>query len=67
LAIGTLHGTETFEEVLVGVGRMELDELHRARPAEMFGELASKVCLPGARRAVEDYLFALPQQVGLLL
>ena len=67
LAIVTLHGTKTLEEVLVAVGRVELDELHRARPAEVFGELPSKVCLPGARWTVENQLLALPQQVGLFL
>ena len=57
-------GPEALEEVLVGVGGVELDELDRAVLGEVAGQLAGQVGLAGAGRAVEDDLLALPEQVG---
>ena len=51
------------EEVLVGVGRVELDELDRAVFGQVAGQLARQVGLAGSRRPVEDDLLLFPEQV----
>ena len=55
---------EALEEVLVGVGRVELDELDRAVVGQVAGQLAGEVGLAGPGRPVQDDLLALPEQVG---
>jgi hypothetical protein len=55
---------EAFEEVLVGVGRVELDQLDRAVVGQVAGQFAGEVSLAGPGRPVQDDLLALPEQVG---
>ncbi|KMS68265.1 hypothetical protein ACM01_39580 [Streptomyces viridochromogenes] len=55
--LGILHGPEPLEEVLVGVRRVELHDLHLLRTAaEVLGQLHRQVGLPSARWAVEHQL-----------
>jgi len=60
----TWFGPEAFEEVLVGVGRVELDELNRAVVGQVTGQFAGEVSLAGPGRPIEDDLLALPEQIG---
>lgn len=62
----TAHRTEALEEVLVGVGRVELHQLHPVGARQMPGQGAGQICLPGTGRPVEHQLPLLLELLGRL-
>ena len=58
------RGAETLHEVLVGVGRVELDQPHPIRrPGEAFGQLPRDIGLAGPGRPLKDYLALVLEQL----
>ena len=56
--------TETTHKVLIGIGRVELNEGYTIlRPREMLGEFLSYVSLPGTRRSLEDDLLLVVEEL----
>ncbi len=56
-------GPVTLEEVLIGIGGMELNQPHLLQSDQVRRQFPGNECLPGARRAIEDDLLALIEQV----